>query len=98
LFSLSFLSEDFARWANRKRKFRWLSLAPPITAPDIDPATTMDRDTMLRDITGDLTAIVTTGDLTGGTGIGGATAGIGIELLNTRECWDKGGKEQGNKD
>jgi len=48
--------------------------------PDIDPAITTARGTMLRDITGDLTGIVTTGDRIGGTGTGGITAGIGIEL------------------
>jgi len=50
-------------------------------APDIGPAITTVRDTMLRDITGDRTGIDTTADRIGGTGIGGVTAGIGIEIL-----------------
>jgi hypothetical protein len=49
-------------------------------APDIDPAITMARDTMLRVITGDLTATVTTGGPIGATATGGATAGIGIKV------------------
>ena len=49
-------------------------------ALDIDPAITTVRDTMLRDITGDPTDIVTTVALIGGTGTGGTTAGIGIEI------------------
>jgi hypothetical protein len=48
--------------------------------PDIDPAITTARGTMLRGITGDLTGIVTMAALIGVTGTGGTTAGIGIEI------------------
>jgi hypothetical protein len=79
LFSLSFSSEDSARWANRRRKLLWLCLVPAIMAPGIDPATTTVRGTMLQDITGDRTGIVITGDRIGGTATGGTTAGTGIK-------------------
>jgi hypothetical protein len=68
------------RSANRRPKFRWLSLVPRIMVPDIDPAITTARGTMLRGITGDPTGIVTIAALIGGTGTGGTTAGIGIEI------------------
>jgi hypothetical protein len=80
LFWLSFSPADFARWANRRRKFRWLCLVPRIMVPDIDPAITTALGTMLPDITGDLTGIVITGDLIGGIGTGGATAGTGTKI------------------
>ena len=48
-------------------------------ALDIDPAITTVRDTMLRDITGDLTDTVITDDPIGGTDTGDTTAGTGIK-------------------
>jgi hypothetical protein len=52
-------------------------------APATGPVTTMALGTMLRDITGDPTDIVTTADLIGATDTGGTTAGIGIEIPGT---------------
>jgi hypothetical protein len=55
-------------------------------APAIDPVTTTVLGTMLRDIIGDPTDIVTIADLIGGTDTGGITAGIGIKIRGGVTC------------